>query len=582
MSGVFGILRRDQRAAVPAVALAAARAAMTSLGPAAGDVWSDDVGGVGQLQRHDTPEAVHEVMPLVDDEVAFTAAARLDGRESLCDALAIPFAERSRTADGRLVFLAYRRWGRDCVRHLAGDWALAAWERKRRRLLLARDAFGQTGLYYHASLSCFAFATTLRGLFAMPGIPRELDELGLAIHLAPLVDDGGPTMWRQVCRLPPGHLLVHDDNGTAVERYWRPEAIAELRLGSDADYVEAFLAAYQLAVRERLRTSAPIAISLSGGLDSASMAALAASALAAEGRSLVALTMVPGDGVACDLMAGAFRFANEWQHAHRVAEQAAIGEHLAVFARGVTPLGGLLRGRAINPHEPLWSSPTAYWMVSLLEAARQRGIGVLLTGTQGNAVSSWQGGSGGVWTPLLAGRYRAAWRTLLDAGRAHEVSLARAVIRTVIKPLQRRFSAAASFGGFPIEPRFVERLDLRRRLRDAAARRAAAVFDPRAERCHLLMPGANNSGAMWQLWGAELDLDLRHPAMDQRLIELCFAIPEEQYASAAGDRWLLRRAMEGWLPREVQWERRRGMLHADLGHRLVASAAEIDEALVHV
>jgi hypothetical protein len=70
--------------------------------------------------------------------------------------------------------------------------------------------------------------------------------------------------------------------------------------------------------------------------------------------------------------------------------------------------------------------------------------------------------------------------------------------------------------------------------------------------------------------------------MDQRLLELCFGIPEEQYASPVADRWLIRRAMEGWLPREVQWGTRRGYQQADLGYRLVAAPAEIDGALAHV
>ena len=125
MSAVFGIIRRADRAPAAAVALLAAKTAMANLGRDAGGTWSDDEAGIGQLQRHDTPEAVHEVMPLVDAELAFTAAARLDGRDELCDALAIPSTERSLTPDGRLVFLAYRRWGRDCALHLAAASPLA-------------------------------------------------------------------------------------------------------------------------------------------------------------------------------------------------------------------------------------------------------------------------------------------------------------------------------------------------------------------------------------------------------------------------------------------------------------------------
>src|SRR5262249_10029873 len=236
---------------------------------------------------------------------------------------------------------------------------------------------------------------------------------------------------------------------------------------------------------------------------------------------------------------GASHIADEWPLAHRVAEHVGITDHVPVRPCELTPMGGLLRGRAVNPHEPIWTSGTAYWLVALLDAARRRQLGVLLTGQHGNFVSSWPGGTGAVWAPLLAGRFGAAWRALADARQRHETSLARAVERTLVAPLRRRFFAPGPLDDgcvFPIHRRFAERLDLRGRFRAAAARRAGALFDPRRERCLSLMPGADTSGALWQLWGAEFDLDLRHPTMDQRLIELCFAIPEHQFAGPMADR----------------------------------------------
>jgi asparagine synthase (glutamine-hydrolysing) len=263
---------------------------------------------------------------------------------------------------------------------------------------------------------------------------------------------------------------------------------------------------------------------------------------------------------------------------------------VAIDARDTTPLAGLLRGRAVNPHEPLWSSANAYWSATLLDEARRRGLGLLLTGQNGNGGVSWAGGSGAVWALVGRGRPRAAWRTLLASRDAHHGSLAGAIRRTVLGPLKRWALArgaplgAAARGRWPvaINPRFARRVGLERLLRPATALRAAAALDPRVQRSLTLLPGATNAGAIWQLWGAAFDVDVRDPTMDQRLLELCFAIPEEQYASSVADRWLIRRAMEGLLPREVQWESRRGDQVAGLGYRLAAAPAEIDAALAHV
>jgi asparagine synthase (glutamine-hydrolysing) len=589
MSAIFGFLRLADHAPAPAEALLAARSAMVELGRDGGGAWSDADAGLAQLQRYDTPEAFHESMPLAEGEFAFTAAARLDGRGELCDALAVPSGERPSTADGRLVYLAYRRWGRDCVHHLAGDWALAAWDGRLRRLFLARDAFGQTGIYYHAGPHAFAFATSLRGLFAMPGVRRDLDEVGLARHIVAAIDDGAQTVWQDVLRLPPGHLLVRDDRGVQVEQYWRLEEAREVRFRSDGEYVEAFLAAYREAVRDRLRSTRPIGSTLSSGLDSSSVTALAAEALASDGRPLVALTMVPAHAAA-DRIAGEHRVGDEWPRAHLVAERAGVADHVAIHASDATPLWGLLRGREVNPHEPLWSSGNAYWLAALLDEARRRELGLLLTGQHGNGGVSWSGGAGAVWALLGGGHPGAAWRAVVGARDAHAGSLAGAIKGTVLAPLARWIVARAIPPGagpralrrFPINPRFARRLDLGRRFRAATARRAASALDPRAERLLTLLPGVTNAGATWQLWGAAFDLDVRDPTMDQRLLELCFGIPDEQYASPVADRWLMRRAMEGWLPHEVQWGTHRGYQQADLGYRLLAAPTEIEGALAHV
>jgi asparagine synthase (glutamine-hydrolysing) len=587
MSAIFGFLRLADHAPAPAEALLAAKSAMAGLGRDGGGTWSDADAGLGQLQRHDTPEALHETMPLAEGDLAFTAAARLDGRGELCDALAVPSGERQSTPDGRLVYLAYRRWGRACVHHLAGDWALAAWDGRLRRLFLARDAFGQTGIYYHTGPQVFAFATSLQGLFAMPGVRRDLDEVGLARHIVAAADDGAQTVWRDVLRLPPGHLLVRDDRGVQVEQYWRLEEAPEVRLSSDEEYVEAFLDFYREAVRDRLRSTQPVGSTLSGGLDSSSVTALAAEALASDGRSLVALTMVPAHAAA-EGIAGEGRMGDEWPSAHLVAERAGIADHVAIRAAGATPLAGLLRGREVNPHEPLWGSGNAYWLAALLAEARRRGLGLLLTGQHGNGGVSWSGGAGAVWALLGGGHPRAAWRVVVGARDAHAGSLAGAIKGTVLAPLARWAVARATplragpwaLRLFPINPHFARRLDIGRRFR--VARRAASALDPRAERLLTLLPGINNAGAIWQLWGAAFDLDVRDPTMDQRLLELCFGIPDEQYASPVADRWLMRRAMEGRLPREVQWGTRRGYQQADIGYRLLAAPAEIEGALAHV
>jgi len=87
------------------------------------------------------------------------------------------------------------------------------------------------------------------GLLALPEVPREIDEIRLTQLLAIWWEEGARTIFREVFRLPPAHCLVAGPEGVRLRRYWRLEDAPQVRLGSDGEYVEAFLDIYGEAVR---------------------------------------------------------------------------------------------------------------------------------------------------------------------------------------------------------------------------------------------------------------------------------------------------------------------------------------------
>jgi asparagine synthase (glutamine-hydrolysing) len=131
-----------------------------------------------------------------------------------------------------------------------------------------------------------------------------------------------------------------------------------------------------------------------------------------------------------------------------------------------------------------------------------------------------------------------------------------------------------------MHPAFARRMRIGERMREAGYDPLpAGVLDVRAQRLRVLLPEINPIGAIWHESGAGYGLDVVDPTGDVRLLELCLAIPDEQFARGDRDRWLIRRAMEGILPPAVQWNTRRGSQGADLALRLRADAAEIDAAM---
>jgi len=129
MNNLFGLFHRDGSPVEHALLERMARAA-----PCKPDgncaVWRHENIALGVIAHPTTPEAKFEILPLVHSANAYilTSGARLDNRAELCDAFAIPHAERAATPDSALLLRAYEKWGRACCDHLIGDWAFALWD----------------------------------------------------------------------------------------------------------------------------------------------------------------------------------------------------------------------------------------------------------------------------------------------------------------------------------------------------------------------------------------------------------------------------------------------------------------------
>ena len=106
------------------------------------------------------------------------ADARLDDRDGLCDALGVA----GTLADAELILRAWLRWGRDCPRHLLGDYAFALWDMRHRTLFCARDHVGARPFYYALPGEGIVFASAVEAVLAVPGVSHGLEEAVVASH----------------------------------------------------------------------------------------------------------------------------------------------------------------------------------------------------------------------------------------------------------------------------------------------------------------------------------------------------------------------------------------------------------------
>jgi len=276
LSGIVGIFHRDG-APVERAFLQSFVDFLSYRGPDSQEIWSEQSVGLAHAMLRTTHESKEEHQPAsLEGWLSITADARIDCRAEL--KIKLESAGRQichSLPDSLLILHAYAVWGRECVNHLRGDFAFAIWDAHARTIFCARDHFGVKPFYYVALGNLFLFSNTLNCIRLHPSVSDELNEAAIADFLLfGLNCNNATTSFRDVRRLPPAHFLVVSANDLQIRRYWTPPTDGRVRYRDANEYVHHFQSLLQSAVADRLRTDR-VGILLSGGLDSASLAATA-------------------------------------------------------------------------------------------------------------------------------------------------------------------------------------------------------------------------------------------------------------------------------------------------------------------
>lgn len=586
MSAIAGILHVDGRPDARSE-LERMMRVLGPLGPDREAIWDDGAVALGYRQMAKLPEDRFDRQPwrARNGGLVMVANVRLDNREELAGALDLDAPAARAMADSEILLLAYERWGSEGLDRIVGEFAVASWDTRERRLFCARSQIEGPPLYYCNSPSLFAFASTAGALFALPGVPRTLDERSLARALALVPAEANETFYRGISCLPPAHSLTVAGGRVTVERYWRLDVGRRLRLGSDRDYVEAARDTFDRAVAARLRSIHPVGSQLSSGCDSSAVTATAARLLAARGGELTAFTAAPREGYSAG--ANSATVVDESAMAAALAARFPNVRHLVIRSNGRTPFDGLDRGHMLYAR-PIGHPANLVWVEQILDAARERGIGVLLTGQQGNMTISYDG-----MTRLAALFGSGRWLTLTReaaALRRNRASARTSIVNSTLGPfmpptvwrwwVRRRRKQDVSLAAYSaLNPALAVDLGLDAAARDGTQDTAfRPLADGRVKRramieMHDLGDYRNGFLAGW-------GIETRDPTSDRRVVEFGLAIPEDQYLRDGLTKFLYRRVFEPILPAAELAARKRGYQAADWHDRLNAArddvAAELD------
>ncbi len=441
----------------------------------------------------------------VSEGLIVVAHARLD---DCAAARIIADAPCPRREAARLIAAAYRRWGADCVEFLEGEYAFAVLDGAAGRLFCARDPVGTRPLCYCEGDGRTAFASDVRGLLCDPAIRPTPARSAVAAFLDGDLSDPQGTVYDGIRRLPPGCTLDVRNGVARVARFHDFAEVPPAPPASDGEHLEAFRHAFVSAVRNRMPTDGPVALSLSGGLDSSAIACVASRQRRAPDQTLIAVSRVFPNHPAID----------ERRYIDAVLAAGAFESVLVVE----DPTAGVARIAALVEHfrQP-FDAPGMPFNAVVLDVARSRGVGMLLCGHGGDETVSH--GTHHITDLVRSGQTR---RLLAEApGLVLNMGLSpRTVMRLVGRSLRH--------------PRRAVPADGQQRLAHLQGYEVG-------RRAHAL--------ETLDLLATAYDVEVRFPMMDRRLMELCLSLPGHLKARHGWTRCVVRRGLDGELPPRVQW-----------------------------
>lgn len=463
------------------------------------------------------------------------------------------------TSDTEVLLQAFIRWGEKCLKKFNGMFAFAIWDRRERKLFLARDRFGIKPLHYAIHGGRLIFSSELKAYRALPGFPLAMDpEMRERVLIDPFsVESTGKTLLAGVCQLPAGHCATYRQGRLSLRRWWNLAEALPTVPESFSDQVESWKDLFFSSLKLRLRSDVPVGTALSGGFDSSAILC-----------SLAKLIRDGQGGTYANALHEAFVASfpgadnDETHEAQLVLQHAGVPGHFFDIA-SEDPTDTI--DEVLHQFEGIYLHlPTPVGRI--YQEQRRHGTVVSLDGHgcdemmgayRGERTSVLRDAPSFLLHPLenfqrIAEHLRLARRDLDLPGRTFYSESARQIF-THLPSLQWLRNVRQAFG---IQPAFFRnRTRLPKFPSDPAWKGAPDVERMFHQMFHqtILPTLLRNFDRMSMAHGVEV----RMPFLDWRLVALTFSLPTSSKIHDGQSKFVGRMAMDGVLPDEIRLSRRK-------------------------
>jgi len=570
MCGICGVWEYGaSEGSIDTSLIARMRDEMTHRGPDdSGDLLFDDRrGGFGfrRLSIIDLSAAGHQPMHGCDQNTWLVFNGEIYNHAELRKGLEARGHKYASRTDSETILHLYEERGLDFIHDIEGDYAIALWDAAKQQLVLVRDRIGVKPLYFYHRDGRFIFASEIKAILQHPAVTADIDEQSLYHYLTFLTTPAPTTLFREIQKLPAGHVLTLKRDGSLnIQQYWDALPPAEPIVRDESEHRAEILRLLRDSIRKRMMSDVPFGVFLSGGVDSSANVALMSELMS---RPVETFTVGFSDA----------EYLNELQSARRIANQFGTNHHEVIISE--KEMQEFLPRLVFHQDEPI-ADPVCVPLYYVSQLARDSGTIVVQVGEGSDEIFS---GYDNYVRHLRI--YESFWRhaeALPRALRRALSSLSRPALeatgrkRAAIELIRRLGADEPLFWGGAVvydetfKPRVLSQ-SLRARMNGLSSLR---VVEPYLKNIEQERPGSDFLARMTYL---ELKLRLPElllmrvdkitmatsvealvPFLDHHLVEYALGVPRSLKVEGSSGKHILKRALEDILPHDLLYEPKRG------------------------
>lgn len=570
MCGICGVWEYGVSAGrVEQSLIARMRDEMTHRGPDdSGElIFDDGRGGLGfrRLSIIDLSSAGHQPMHGCDERIWLVFNGEIYNHAQLRDGLEDRGHKYSSRTDSETILHIYEERGLDFVQDIEGDYAIALWDENEQRMVLVRDRIGVKPLYYTYQNGRLIFASEIKSILQHPSVTPEIDESSLYHYLTFLTAPAPKTLFKDIHKLPAGHLLTLGRDGQLnIKQYWDALPPKEELQRTEVEHQSEILKLLRESIRKRMMSDVPFGVFLSGGVDSSANVALMSEQMS---RPVETFTVGFSDA----------EYLNELQSARRIADQFGTNHHEVIISE--KEMKEFLPGLIFHQDEPI-ADPVCVPLYYVSKLARDSGTIVVQVGEGSDEIFSgydnyvrhlniyekfWRHAESvplslrraisNVSRPALeaTGRKRVAIELIRRLGAGEPLFWGGAIVydetfkpRVLSQSLMDRMNGASSL---EVVETYLKHIEQERPDSDFLSRMTYLELKLRLPELLLMRVDKITMAT---------SVEARVPFLDHHLVEYAMSLPRSLKVQGTTGKHILKRALEEVLPHDLLYEKKRG------------------------